>query len=108
MPTFFLPRSWAEKAHREGWNADRCYAQHCCTRYRLYHHRSRIGFTALRQDHDDYLLFCLPTGEWSIYDGRTAALVHNGFGLAAFLAAARHYFDLPAESAHVVQRQYAA
>ncbi len=32
------------------------------------------GFTALRQDHDDYLLFCLPTGEWSIYDGRTAAL----------------------------------
>ena len=66
------------------------------------------GFTALRQDHDDYLLFCLPTGEWSIYDGRTAALVHNGSGLAAFLAAARHYFDLPAESAHVVQRQYAA
>ena len=53
------------------------------------------GFTALRQDHDDYLLFCLPTGEWSIYDGRTAALVHNGFGLAAFLAAARHYSTCP-------------
>ena len=66
------------------------------------------GFTALRDDDNAYLLFCLPTGEWSIYDGRTAQLVHNGYGLAMFLAAARRYFDLPAESADAVQRQYAA
>ena len=67
-----------------------------------------FGFTALRADEDRHLLFCLSTGEWSIYDSGTAQLVANGFGLGSFLAAARQYFDLPSEAAEAVRREYAA
>ena len=67
-----------------------------------------FGFTAVREDDDRHLLFCLSTGEWSIYDGRTAQSVANGFGLGPFLAAARQYFDLSLEAAEAVQREYAA
>ena len=67
-----------------------------------------FGFTALRENDDRHLLFCLSTGEWSIYDGRTAQSVANGFGLGPFLAAARQYFDLSLETAEAVQREYAA
>jgi hypothetical protein len=67
-----------------------------------------FGFTALRENDDRHLLFCLSTGEWSIYDGRTAQLVANGHGLGSFLAAARQYFDLPSETAEAVRREYAA
>jgi hypothetical protein len=67
-----------------------------------------FGFTALRQNDDRHLLFCLSTGEWSIYDSRTAHLIANGFGLGSFLAAARRYFELPSETAEAVQREYAA
>jgi hypothetical protein len=67
-----------------------------------------FGFTALREDDDGHLLFCLSTGEWSIYNGRTARPVRNGYGLSSFLAAARRYFNLTAETADAVQRDYAA
>ena len=67
-----------------------------------------FGFTALRENDDRHLLFCLSTGEWSIYDGRSAQLVANGHGLNSFLAAARQYFDLPSEAAEAVAREYAA
>ena len=67
-----------------------------------------FGFTALRENDDRHLLFCLSTGEWSIYDGRTAQSVAHGFGLGSFLAAARQYFDLSLETAEAVQREYAA
>ena len=67
-----------------------------------------FGFTALRENDDRHLLFCLSTGEWSIYDGRTAQSVSNGFGLGPFLTAARQYFDLSLEAAEAVQREYAA
>jgi hypothetical protein len=67
-----------------------------------------FGFTALRENDDRHLLFCLSTGEWSIYDGRSAQLVANGFGLRSFLAAAGQYFDLPSEAAEAVQQEYAA
>ena len=67
-----------------------------------------LGFTALREDASGYLLFCLSTGEWSIYDGRTAQLVRDGYGLASFLTAARRYFDLPVEKADAIQRDHAA
>jgi len=67
-----------------------------------------FGFTALRENDDRHLLFCLSTGEWSIYDSGTAQLVSNGFGLGSFLAAARQYFDLPSEAAEAVRREYAA
>ena len=67
-----------------------------------------LGFTALREDASGYLLFCLSTGEWSIYDSRTAQLVRDGYGLASFLTAARRYFDLPVEKADAIQRDYAA
>jgi hypothetical protein len=67
-----------------------------------------FGFTALRADEDRHLLFCLSTGEWSIYDSSTAQLVANGFGLGSFLAAARQYFNLPSEAAEAVRRAYAA
>ena len=67
-----------------------------------------FGFTALRENDDRHLLFCLSTGEWSIYDGRSAELVANGFGLGSFLVAARQYFDLATEAAEAVQREYAA
>ena len=66
-----------------------------------------LGFTALREDASGYLLFCLSTGEWSIY-GRSAQLVRDGYGLASFLTAARRYFDLPVEKADAIQRDYAA
>jgi len=67
-----------------------------------------LGFTAFREDASSYLLFCLSSGEWSIYDGRSAQLVRDGYGLASFLTAARRYFDLPAEKADAIQRDYAA
>jgi len=67
-----------------------------------------FGFTALRENDDRHLLFCLSTGEWSICDSRTAELIANGFGLGSFLVAARRYFDLPSETAEAVRREYAA
>jgi hypothetical protein len=67
-----------------------------------------FGFTALRENDDRHLLFCLSTGEWSIYDGRNAEAVSNGFGLGSFLAAARQFFDLSLETAEAVEREYAA
>jgi hypothetical protein len=67
-----------------------------------------FGFTALRENDDGHLLFSLSTGEWSIYSGRTARLARNGNGLSSFLAAARRYFDLTAETADAVQRDHAA
>ncbi|MBV9587387.1 MAG: hypothetical protein JO213_21130, partial [Alphaproteobacteria bacterium] len=63
-----------------------------------------FGFTALREDDNGHLLFCLSTGEWSIYNGRTAQSVANGHGLASFLVAASRYFDLPSETAEAVQK----
>ena len=66
-----------------------------------------FGFTALREGDDRYLLFCLSTGEWSIYHSKTAHLVANGLGLGSFLAAARQYFGLPSDAAEVA-REYAA
>jgi hypothetical protein len=67
-----------------------------------------FGFTALREGDDRHLLFCLSTGEWSIYDSSTAHLIANGFGLGSFLVAARRYFDLPCAAAEAVRREYAA
>ena len=67
-----------------------------------------LGFTALQENDDRHLLFCLSTGEWSIFNGRTAQLVCDGSGLTSFLAAARRYFDLPAKTADAVRRDYAA
>jgi hypothetical protein len=67
-----------------------------------------FGFTALREEDDGHLLFCLSTGEWSIYSGRTARLIRNGDGLSSFLAAARRYFNLATETADAVRRDYAA
>ena len=67
-----------------------------------------FGFTALRETDERHLLFCLSTGEWSIYDSRSAHLIANGYGLGSFLAAARRYFDLPCATAEAVSREYAA
>ena len=67
-----------------------------------------FGFTALREEDDGHLLFCLSTGEWSIYSGRTARLIRNGDGLSSFLAAAGRYFNLATETADAVRRDYAA
>jgi len=67
-----------------------------------------FGFTALRETDERHLLFCLSTGEWSIYDSRSAHLIANGYGLGSFLAAARRYFDLPGATAEAVSREYAA
>jgi hypothetical protein len=67
-----------------------------------------LGFTAIRENDGGGLLFCLSTGEWSIYNGRTAKVISSGHGLTLFLAAARQYFNLPPETAEAVQREYAA
>ena len=67
-----------------------------------------LGFTAIRESDGGRLLFCLSTGEWSIFDGQTAKIISSGYGLASFLTAAREYFNLPAETANAVQREYAA
>ena len=68
----------------------------------------KLGFTAYRPNDDRYLLFCLSTGEWAIYGAATAIEVAKGSGIASLVAIARQYFDLPAETAEAVQRQYAA
>src|SRR5437868_10787049 len=57
-----------------------------------------FGFTAIRENDGGPLLFCLSTGEWSIFNGQTAKVIASGCGLASFLTAARQYFDLPAET----------
>jgi hypothetical protein len=67
-----------------------------------------LGFTAIRENNGGYLLFCLSTGEWSIFDGRTARAVSNGKGLDAFLAAAHRRFDLPPDVAQAAERELAA
>jgi hypothetical protein len=67
-----------------------------------------FGFTALQEEGNGHLLFCLSTGEWSIYSARTARLVRNGNGLSSFLSAARRYFNLATETADAVRRDYAA
>ena len=38
-----------------------------------------LGFTALRESDDRHLLFCLATGEWSIFNGQTAQLICGGY-----------------------------
>jgi hypothetical protein len=67
-----------------------------------------LGFTAVRENDGGRLLFCLSTGEWSIFNGHTAKVIASGSGLASFLTAARQYFDLSAETADAVQREHAA
>ena len=67
-----------------------------------------LGFTAIRENDGGPLLFCLSTGEWSIFNSRTAKVIATGYGLASFLTAARHHFSLPAETADAVEREYAA
>jgi hypothetical protein len=67
-----------------------------------------LGFTAIRENDGDGLLFCLSTGEWSMYEGQTAKVIASGHGLTPFLAAARQHFNLPPETAEAVQREYAA
>src|SRR5438270_5367799 len=67
-----------------------------------------LGFTAIRENDGGRLLFCLSTGEWSIFNGQTAKVIASGSGLASFLTAARQYFDLPTETADAVLREHAA
>jgi len=67
-----------------------------------------LGFTAIREKDGGQLLFCLSTGEWSIFDAQTAQFIASGYGLGSFITAARQYFNLPAEAADAVQRKYAA
>jgi len=67
-----------------------------------------LGFTAIRENDGGRLLFCLSSGEWSIFNGQTAKVIASGYGLASFLTAARRYFNLPAETADAVQREHAA
>jgi hypothetical protein len=108
MPDLFLTRSWAAVSSLSGFemliDAMRIVARG--TGFTIIDHV--FGFTALRENDDRHLLFCLSTGEWSIFHGRTAELVCGGYGLSSFLTAARRYFDLPAETAEAVEREYAA
>ena len=67
-----------------------------------------FGFTAIQENNGGYLLFCLSTGEWSIFDARTARLVSNGKGLGAFLAAARQRFELGPDVAQAAEKELAA
>ena len=108
MPDVFLARSWAAVQLKSGSemliDAMRIVARE--TGFTIVDHA--LGFTALRENDDRHLLFCLATGEWSIFNGQKAQLVCGGYGLSSFLTAARRYFDLPAETAEAVRRGYAA
>jgi hypothetical protein len=108
MPDLFLARSCAAVQLKGGSemliDAMRIVARE--TGFTIVDHA--LGFTALRENDDRHLLFCLSTGEWSIFNGRTAQLVCGGYGLSSFLSAARRYFDLPAQTADAVRREYAA
>jgi len=67
-----------------------------------------FGFTAMWENDGGYLLFCLETGEWSIFDARTARSVSNGKGLGPFLAAARRRFELGPDVAQAAEKELAA
>ena len=67
-----------------------------------------FGFTAVRENDGGYLLFCLSTGEWSIFDARTARSVSNGKGLGPFLAAARRRFEFGLDVPQAAERELAA
>ena len=67
-----------------------------------------FGFTAVRENDGGYLLFCLSTGEWSIFDARNTRSVSNGKGLGPFLAAARRRFDFGADVAQAAEKELAA
>ena len=103
MPDLFLARSCAAVQLKGGSemliDAMRIVARE--TGFTIVDHA--LGFTALRENDDR-----LSTGEWSIFNGQTAQLVCGGYGLSSFLTAALRYFDLPAETADAVQREYAA
>ena len=110
MPNHSLPRSWAATSSFQVQDAHRCYA-YCRvvareTGFTVIDHA--LGFTAIRENDGGPLLFCLSTGEWSIFNGQTAKVIASGYGLASFLTAARQYFNLPAETADAVEREYAA
>ena len=67
-----------------------------------------FGFTAMRENDGGYLLFCLSTGEWSIFDARTARSVRNGKGLGPFLAVARRRFAFGPDVAQAAETELAA
>ena len=67
-----------------------------------------FGFTAIQENNGGYLLFCLSTGEWSIFDARTARSVSNGKGLGPFLVAARRRFELGPDVAQAAEKELAA
>src|SRR5258708_5595062 len=72
MPNFFLVRCCTAASCSCGSemliDAMRIVASE--TNFTIINHA--FGFTALREDKDRHLLFCLSTGEWSIYDSGTA------------------------------------
>src|ERR1043166_10176152 len=107
MPDLSLPRSSRTKVHcgsEMPIDAMRIVARE--TGFSVIDHA--LGFTAIRENDGGRLLFCLSTGEWSIYNGQTAKVIASGYGLASFLTAARRYFNLPAATAEAVQREDAA
>src|SRR5258708_12265519 len=63
-----------------------------------------LGFTALRENDDRHLLFCLSTGEWSIFNGRTAQLVCGGFCPFSLLFPPPPLFLLPAPAPDTLHR----
>jgi hypothetical protein len=67
-----------------------------------------LGFTAYRLYDDRYFLFCLSTGEWTIYATGTTAEVARGRGATSFLTAACHYFGLPPDASDAAEREIAA
>src|ERR1700732_666366 len=85
MPDLFLARSCAAVQLKGGSemliDAMRIVARE--TGFTIVDHA--LGLTALRENDDRHLLFCLSTGEWSIFNGRTAQLVCGGYGLSSFL-----------------------
>ena len=58
-------------------------------------YQSQLGFTAVRENDDRYVIFVLNSGEWSIYRAADVALAESGSGPASFETALRGHFEIP-------------
>ena len=59
-------------------------------------YESDLGFTALRENDDRYVVFVLNSGEWSIYRAGDVVFAASGSGLASFETALRRHFGIAA------------
>jgi hypothetical protein len=68
-------------------------------------YQSELGFTGVREDQGQHLIFVLNTGEWMIYQAAVLVLMASGSGPQSFVAALREYCDVPAETCPMLRHK---